>query len=254
MTTTAAPVPDASGTPTTRFARPIGVDFVVAPADVPRSRQATMSLQPSRGIGPGFLRRVLDIVVSLLVLLVAGVPILLLAAAIRLESRGPALFRQVRVGQGERLFTLLKLRSMRIDAGGPEITARHDNRVTRVGWFVRSTSLDEVPQLINVLKGEMTLVGPRPETPALAIAYPVPSRWVFAYRPGLTGPAQVRMRDSDVLGGGRTDPIERYLRFVVPARTRIEARYLACPSMPATLAILTDTVKHVLGIPVGRRD
>ncbi len=210
-------------------------------------------LRPWRGIAPGKARRLLDLVVSIGVLAFAGTPLVLLMIAVRIESRGPALFRQMRVGQGERTFTLLKLRSMKTNQSGPELTATMDARITRVGRILRRTSLDELPQLINVLRGEMTLVGPRPETPALAVAYPLHCRWIFSYRPGLTGPSQVRMRDSDVLGPNVSDPIDGYLRRVVPARTRIEARYLACPSIPATLAVIVDTVKHILGMEVRRR-
>jgi lipopolysaccharide/colanic/teichoic acid biosynthesis glycosyltransferase len=234
---------------------PQGAAKIMAPLS-PRGtlgRTSGALLRPWRGIAPGKLRRLLDLVVSLGVLSVAGIPLLLLMIAVRLESRGPALFRQIRVGQGERPFTLLKLRSMKTDPGGPEITATMDARITRIGRILRRTSLDELPQLINVLRGEMTLVGPRPETPALAVAYPLHCRWIFAYRPGLTGPSQVRMRDADVLGPAVSDPIEGYLRLVVPARSRIEARYLACPSFPATLAVLVDTMKHILGMEVRRR-
>ena len=209
-------------------------------------------LRPWRGLSPGMARRALDVAVSLCVLAVAGLPLLLLMAAIRLESRGPAIFRQVRVGQGERVFTLLKLRSMRTDVRGSDLTSSHDARVTRIGRLIRATSVDELPQLVNVLRGAMTLVGPRPETPFLATQYPAQCRWVFSYRPGLTGPAQVRMRDADVLNGAE-DQVAAYLRLVVPVRARIEARYLACPSIPATIAVMVDTFRHILGPEVHRR-
>jgi lipopolysaccharide/colanic/teichoic acid biosynthesis glycosyltransferase len=209
-------------------------------------------LRPWPGQKPGKARRAIDIAVSLGVLTVAGTPLLLLMLAVWLTSRGPALFRQVRVGQGERVFTLLKLRSMRVNQGGPEITASHDPRVTRLGAILRRTSLDELPQLVNVLRGDMTLVGPRPETPALAVVYPATCRWIFAYRPGLTGPAQVRMRDSDVLGSS-TPTEDNYVSVVVPARTRIEAAFLASPTVPATFGVLVDTFRHVLGLEVRRR-
>jgi lipopolysaccharide/colanic/teichoic acid biosynthesis glycosyltransferase len=227
--------------------RPAGSRPVPAAAE-----DLATGLHPWSGLKPGRARRALDIAVSLAVLAVAGVPILMLMLLIRLESRGPALFRQPRVGQGERLFTLLKLRSMRVGQGGPDITAAHDPRVTRVGALLRRTSLDELPQMVNVLRGEMTLVGPRPETPALAVGYPPACRWVFAYRPGLTGAAQVRLRDADVLGLSG-ESIEAYLRLVVPARNRVEARYLALPSLPATFAVLVDTLRYVLGLEVRRR-
>jgi lipopolysaccharide/colanic/teichoic acid biosynthesis glycosyltransferase len=99
----------------------------------------------------------------------------------------------------------------------------------------------------------MTLVGPRPETPALASDYPRQCRWVFAYRPGLTGPAQVRLRDREVLRGDDATLVTSYLDVIVPARTRIEARYLIRPSLPATISVLVDTARHVLGLTVTGR-
>ena len=228
-------------------------EFATGRSSVVVARASNPILRPWHGIAPGKLRRSLDVAVSLGMLAVVGLPLLLLMAVVRLESRGPALFRQIRVGQGAQLFTLLKLRSMKTDSSGPEITATSDARVTQIGRILRASSLDELPQLVNVLRGEMTLVGPRPETPAFAAGYPPDCRWIFAYRPGLTGPAQVRMRDSDVMGHGVIDPVEGYLRLVVPARSRIEARYLACPSLPATLAVLVDTVRHIVGLEVRRR-
>lgn len=209
---------------------------------------------PWRGIRPSRTRRILDVAVSLAALAIVGGPLLLLMAAIRCESRGAALFRQTRIGQGNRPFTLLKLRSMRANAPGGDLTATGDARITRLGRLIRVASIDELPQLLNILRGDMTLVGPRPETPALALEYPVDCRWVFAYRPGLTGPAQVRLRDREVLvGGSGAAVVASYLDVIVPARARIEARYLIRPSLPATVAVLLDTARHVLGFQVTGR-
>lgn len=217
----------------------------------PRPRPHSRYRPPApRHAAPGPARRLLDVVAAGSGLLVAGLPLLLLMVAIRLDSPGPALFRQVRLGQGGRPFTLYKLRSMRTGASGPDITVNGDSRVTRLGRFLRDTSLDELPQLWHVLRGQMTLVGPRPETPALAARYPSGCRWVFAFRPGLTGPAQVRLRDSDVLGAGATADTETYLTRIVPARTAIEATFLARPTLAATLRVLVETVWHLLGRPV----
>jgi lipopolysaccharide/colanic/teichoic acid biosynthesis glycosyltransferase len=202
------------------------------------------------GIGPGGARRALDILVAVLGLAVLGVPLLLLMFAVRVESPGPALFRQVRIGQGGRPFTLYKLRSMQVGAGGPEVTAGADPRVTWLGQRLRSAALDELPQLWNVLRGQMTLVGARPETVALAARYPAACRWVFAYRPGLTGPAQVRLRDSDLFGGQVAVDTGVYLERVVSARAAIEARYLSDPTLHATIDVLADTVRHLIGRPV----
>jgi lipopolysaccharide/colanic/teichoic acid biosynthesis glycosyltransferase len=202
---------------------------------------------------PSAARRALDVLVGTVGLSLAAVPLLVLMLAVRLTSPGPALFRQERLGQGGRPFRLVKLRSMRVDGTGPEYTAADDPRITRLGRFLRTTSLDELPQLWHVLRGEMTLVGPRPETPALAAGYPAGCRWVFAYRPGLTGPAQVRLRDADMLPAGAEVDTDTYLSLLVPARTAVEARYLARPTLWATLQVLGDTVRHLLGRPVPPR-
>jgi lipopolysaccharide/colanic/teichoic acid biosynthesis glycosyltransferase len=202
------------------------------------------------GVHPGLARRLLDVVGASIGLALAAVPILGLMLAIRMTSPGPALYRQVRLGQGGRPFALFKLRSMRVGTRGPDFTADGDPRVTRLGRVLRSTSVDELPQLWHVLCGRMTLVGPRPETPGLAAGYPAGCRWIFAHRPGLTGPAQIRLRDADVLGHHGQVSVEEYLNRIVPARTAIEAKFLSRPSVPATLRVLVDTVRHLLGRPV----
>lgn len=146
-------------------------------------------------------KRLMDLVISIPLLLVLAVPMLLLALAIRLESKGPALFRQTRVGQGSRQFQIYKFRSMRLesaDVAGNRSTSRDDERVTRVGRFIRRTSLDELPQLLNVLLGEMSLIGPRPHAlgsmAGAALFWEVTDRyWMrHALKPGITGLAQIR--------------------------------------------------------------
>src|SRR5207244_10118364 len=114
---------------------------------------------------------------------------------------GPVLYRQVRVGQGGRPFRLIKFRSMR-PGDGPEVTAGGDPRITRVGAILRRTSLDELPQFWHVLRGRMTLVGPRPDTVELASRYPQDCQWVLQHRPGITGPAQLYLRDAPTIPAG----------------------------------------------------
>jgi lipopolysaccharide/colanic/teichoic acid biosynthesis glycosyltransferase len=192
-----------------------------------------------RGIRPGLGRRTLDVVISAVGLAVTAPLLLVLMALVRVTSPGPALFRQTRVGQGWTPFAMYKLRTMKVDHTGPELTRRDDPRVTAVGRFLRSTSLDELPQLLNILLGQMTLAGPRPETPTLASRYPQQCRWVFAHRPGLTGPAQIRMRDD--LPASR-DMESHYLEDLVPLRTALDRLYLDRPTLPRTLKLLAATV------------
>jgi lipopolysaccharide/colanic/teichoic acid biosynthesis glycosyltransferase len=143
---------------------------------------------------------------------------------------------------------MLKFRSMRPSAGGPEVTASGDPRVTRFGGFMRSTSIDELPQLLNILRGDMTLVGARPETVALALRYP-PELWsVFRYRPGLTGPAQLFFRWSEELD--RAEDVEGYyLSRQVPERVPMDLRYLTRPTLATTFALILATVAKVVHVP-----
>jgi lipopolysaccharide/colanic/teichoic acid biosynthesis glycosyltransferase len=140
-----------------------------------------------------FLKRILDVIGASL-LLVALSPLLLLTAAlIRLDSPGPALFRQKRVGQFGKLFSIYKFRSMRVEAPVYAYSPRdsRDSRITRTGRLLRRTSLDELPQLINVLKGDMSLVGPRPEMPFIVQSYTERHRHRLAVKPGITGLWQI---------------------------------------------------------------
>jgi len=181
------------------------------------------------GCGPLPLRsratkRLLDLAVSASALLILAPVMLLVAIAIRLESRGPALFAQMRMGRGNRLFKMYKFRTMRCDAADSEgdlSVSRDDERVTRVGRFLRRTSLDELPQLINVLKGEMSIVGPRPH--ALGTRAGDRLLWTLderywdrhAIKPGLTGLAQVRgLRGETASASDLTDRLQADLEYI----------------------------------------
>ncbi|WP_051712470.1 sugar transferase [Spirillospora albida] len=208
-------------------------------------------LDASHGIPPSVGRRALDITVALTGLTLLSVPLLLVVyLLVRLTSRGPGIFRQTRVGQGGRPFTMYKFRTMRQGVGGLTVTATHDPRVTRVGRVLRRYYLDEIPQLVNVLRGDMTLVGPRPETYDLAVYYDDRWRWIFDHRPGMTGVSQVRFRDTDVLPPGEEVDLAFYVKRLAPAQAAVDEVYLGDPSMRATLRTLFDTVWYVLGFRV----
>jgi lipopolysaccharide/colanic/teichoic acid biosynthesis glycosyltransferase len=191
-------------------------------------------------------------VVSLGALLLLLPVFVLVAVAVYCTGTGSVLFRQVRIGQGSNPFVIYKFRTMRRGTGGPEVTPADDLRVTRVGRFLRATGLDELPQLLNILRGDMTLVGPRPETPALARRYPRDCVLVFDHRPGLTGPSQVRFRDKDVLPSGADLDLEgHYLHRLVPMRTALDLDYLADPSLRRTFGLLVETAGYLFS-PVPR--
>ncbi|TDW78081.1 sugar transferase [Kribbella pratensis] len=202
-------------------------------------------------------RRLLDVLVGGLLLILAS-PLLAVVAVLLLVTSGrPVLFRQSRVGESGRPFTLYKFRTMRLLASGPEITAATDVRITRIGGFLRRTAIDELPQLWHVLRGQMTLVGPRPESAALAAGYPEACRPVLQARPGLTGPAQLRYRErSAVPPNGRTDVERWYLEVLVPLRVAADREYLDRPTVRRTLYYLLVTALFVVGLadlqqPVG---
>jgi lipopolysaccharide/colanic/teichoic acid biosynthesis glycosyltransferase len=176
------------------------------------------------------------------------------AGLVKVSSPGPILFRQQRVGQHGRPFEFYKFRSMRTDAVGPPVTADRDPRITPVGRFLRRTKLDELPQLFNVLKGDLSLVGPRPDTPHHVATYPADDReFLQRFQPGITDPATVRFRDEEVLLAGAADPERTYLDEVQPQKLKIAREYLESASFVSDLAVLLATV-DVIFRPSKARD
>ncbi len=203
------------------------------------------ALRVDSAMPPSPGRRLLDIGVAGVGLVLVGPLFLALAVATRVSTGGSAIFRQVRVGQGGVPFTLLKFRTMRPWISGPEVTAPGDHRVTRLGALLRRTSIDELPQLVNLLRGNMTLVGPRPETLALAVRYPPELQFVFRYRPGITGPAQVLVRDEKVLGQS-ADVESFYLTELVPHRVAMDLEYLKDPTVVRTVRWFAHTLLYLV--------
>ncbi len=169
-------------------------------------------------------KRALDVVLSLLALLALGVPMLLIALAIRLESRGAAIFRQRRAGRGGRAFEMLKFRTMRADVDAYDGSPRSgdDPRLTRIGRLLRETSLDELPQLLNVLAGRMSLVGPRPLYERQAALWDRRQRRRLDVRPGISGYAQAYGRAEMML----EDKIEFDLYYVENASLRLDVEVI----------------------------
>jgi lipopolysaccharide/colanic/teichoic acid biosynthesis glycosyltransferase len=178
----------------------------------------------------------------------ASLPILAVAALlVRVTSRGPAFFRQPRVGRRGEVFTLYKLRTMRISPAGPRVTARGDRRVTPVGRILRKSKLDELPQLWNVLRGDMSLVGPRPEVPDYVdLGNPLWAR-VLRARPGITDPVTLRLRDEEALLEAVSGDRERFYREeLLPAKLREYASYLERRTPGRDVGVLFRTVWKVL--------
>ena len=198
------------------------------------------------GVPPGVPRRVLDLLITGTAFVLVLPLFAMLAILIMTTSLGPIIFKQQRVGQGGTPFTLLKFRTMRTGTTGPNVTTNNDDRLTPIGKLLRLAGLDELPQLINILKGEMTLVGPRPETLDLATRYPEGCNTVFHHRPGLTGPAAIRLRDRDELRGSTQDLEEYYLQVVVPAKVAVDLEFLAAPTLLRTLGVIAETILYIL--------
>jgi lipopolysaccharide/colanic/teichoic acid biosynthesis glycosyltransferase len=161
-------------------------------------------------------------------------------------DRGPILYRARRLGEGARIITVLKVRTMVVDAGGLNVTTSGDPRVTRLGRLLRRYRIDELPQLVNVLRGEMSLVGPRPEDPVYVDLSDPLHRRVFSARPGITGLAQLAFHDEAGLLTG-PDAERRYRDEVLPAKLRLDAEYLDRRSTKLDVEILLRTIRTVLG-------
>ncbi len=189
-------------------------------------------------------KRAFDVLFSAAVLLLLAPLLLAVAAWIRLDSRGPVFFRQVRVGRHGREFRILKFRTMHVDAParGPQITVGRDPRITRSGHVLRKYKIDEFPQFINVLVGDMSVVGPRPEVPRYVAMYPAATReLVLSVRPGITDLASIEYRDENELLGRSADPERTYVEQVMPAKLAFCERYVRERSFTGDLGIIGRT-------------
>lgn len=187
-------------------------------------------------------KRIFDLVAAG-VGLVALLPVFAaIALAIKLSSPGPVLFRQQRVGRNGRLFWLYKFRTMRPDPGGSLLTAAGDPRITPVGRWLRHRKLDELPQLWNVLRGDMSLVGPRPEVPTYVRLYSPEQHGVLSVRPGITGPTQVRFRREERLLAAHHDPEAYYVTTLMPAKLAIDLEYVRNRSLLGDVGLLLETL------------
>jgi lipopolysaccharide/colanic/teichoic acid biosynthesis glycosyltransferase len=189
------------------------------------------------------LKRGFDVVASGAGLVVLSPLFFVIAIAVRLNSRGPVFYRARRVGRHGKEFLLYKFRSMITDADqiGPGITSAQDNRITSVGRFLRRTKLDELPQLINVVRGEMSLVGPRPEDPRYVELYTPEQREILRYRPGITSMASFTYRNEEQLLSG--DDWERmYVDQVMPAKLTIDLEYARRANLFTDVWLILRTV------------
>ena len=198
-------------------------------------------------------RRALDVLVSA-ALLAALAPLLVaVAVAVRATSPGPALFVQVRVGRDGRRFRLHKFRTMVTDAPrrGPRITVGADPRVTPFGAWLRRTKIDELPQLWDVLRGALSLVGPRPELPEWVLRWTRSERRLLRVRPGITDPASLAFVDEAALLATAADPTHFYATVVAPAKLALSLEYLERRTVWTDLAVLLQTALRLVGLVGG---
>jgi lipopolysaccharide/colanic/teichoic acid biosynthesis glycosyltransferase len=200
-------------------------------------------------VRPARAKRLLDISIALS-LLFALLPVLVvLALAIKLDSRGPIFYRSRRAGVGGGEFAMLKFRKMNKHATGPPLTAAMDERFTRLGSFLARTKLDELPQLWNVIRGDMSLVGPRPEDPNFVRLHPRGYAEILQIQPGVTGLSQlVYVKERDFLNG--PNPVQHYVEFLLPQKMAIDRFYVAHRSTILDVRILFWTLAAMFGVEV----
>ena len=195
------------------------------------------------------LKRALDVIVAASALVVLAIPLVVIGVLVVLDSRGPVFYRAERVGyRGQRL-RMLKFRKMHADAKGGALTTAEDERLTRLGRRLVRTHLDELPQLWHVLTGEMSLVGPRPESPTFVALFPDDYEVILQVRPGLTGYTQVAFaREGDILDPQY--PHAHYLSSVMPQKVALDRLYASRPSLVRDIRIMIATAVTLAGQPV----
>lgn len=199
------------------------------------------------------LKRLFDLFFSLLVMLILVPFFLLISVWIKVGSAGPVFFRQKRIGQFGKPFYIFKFRTMVVDAEsiGRQITVGEDSRITRSGSFLRKYKLDELPQLLNVIRGEMSLAGPRPEVPRYVALYPeAVKQLVLSVPPGITDPASLEYKDENRILGEAADPDQMYIDEIMPAKLAYYERYVAERSLWGDFKLIFATLK---GISAGSR-
>ena len=197
----------------------------------------------------GLAKRLTDVVLSMAAVCVSAPAMLVIAVLIKLDSKGPVLYRGARAGRDGKVFHILKFRSMVVDAEskGGFSTAIDDPRLTRVGRFLRRFKLDELPQFFNVFCGDMSLVGPRPQVLFYTNRYTGEERLILSVKPGITDLATLYFADMDsVLGSGDVD--SRYMNDIEPVKNRLRIRYVREQSYVLDLRILVETLFRLLGI------
>ena len=191
---------------------------------------------------------IFDRIVSFLGVLILLPLFLLVGLLIWLEDRHSPIFFQERVGQQGRKFNIMKFRTMAVApaAEGPQITTSDDDRITKIGRILRKSKLDEIPQLINVIKGDMALVGPRPEVPKYVALYDAKQKRILSIRPGITDLASITFFDEAEMLANTPNPEETYVNEIMPEKIKINLEYLEHRSFATHLSVIWQTVMRLL--------
>lgn len=194
------------------------------------------------------IKRIFDIFISLVGLIILGPFFVLIAAWVKLDTQGPVFFRQIRVGKNGREFRIHKFRTMVNDAEnkGEKITVGNDKRITKSGKFLRKHKLDELPQLLDVLYGDMSLVGPRPEVPEYMNVYPNDLRHkVLSVKPGITDQASIEMKDENQLLSRYADPKKAYIEEILPIKQKYYLSYVENRNLLLDIQIILKTIYQI---------
>ena len=193
------------------------------------------------------LKRIFDIILSLFGLMILFPFMLIIAILIKLDSKGPVFFKQIRVTKNGREFKIFKYRTMRVGSDKySQITVGKDNRITKIGAFLRKYKLDEIPQLINVLLGDMSLVGPRPEVPKYVALYTKEQKEILKVRAGITDYASIEFSDENDLLASEEDPEKAYIEKIMPKKIELNKKYILEISILTDIKIILLTIKKIL--------
>ena len=193
------------------------------------------------------LKRIFDIILSLFGLIILLPFMLIIAVFIKFDSKGPIFFRQVRVTKGGKEFKIFKYRTMKVGSDKySQITVGKDGRITKIGSFLRKYKLDEIPQLINVLIGDMSLVGPRPEVPKYVALYTDEQKEILKVRAGITDYASIEFSDENDLLASEEEPEKAYIEKIMPKKIELNKKYLSEVSILTDIKIILLTIKKIL--------
>lgn len=193
------------------------------------------------------LKRIFDITLSLFGLIILLPFMLIIAILIKIDSKGPVFFKQIRITKGGKEFKIFKYRTMKVGSDKySQITVGKDDRITKVGSFLRKYKLDEIPQLINVLIGDMSLVGPRPEVPKYVALYTDEQKEILKVKAGITDYASIEFSDENDLLASEEDPEKAYIEKIMPKKIELNKKYLSEISILTDIKIILLTIKKIL--------